>query len=175
MPLDIFLKLDGIEGESTARGHEKEIVVLSYEQGIDTPIIQQGGGGGGAGRPTFSGVRLRKAVDAASIPLLLACASGTHIKDARFTFQRPGQTPFDFYKVSLEDVLVTRVSQRAGTGPQYPLSFEELDAGADSVGFLDDVTLEYGRIRWEYQTVGPDGRPGAPVTGGWDRRANTKI
>ena len=28
---DIFLKLDGIDGESTAKGHEKEIEVVSYD------------------------------------------------------------------------------------------------------------------------------------------------
>jgi len=37
IPLEIFLKLDGIEGESSAISHEKETIVLSYEQGIDRP------------------------------------------------------------------------------------------------------------------------------------------
>jgi type VI protein secretion system component Hcp len=32
---DIFLKLDGISGESTTKGHDKEIEVVSYDQSID--------------------------------------------------------------------------------------------------------------------------------------------
>ena len=33
---DVFLKLDGIDGESTTKGHEKEIEVVSYDQSIDS-------------------------------------------------------------------------------------------------------------------------------------------
>jgi hypothetical protein len=47
----------------------------------------------------------------------------------------------DFYKVTLEDVLITHIAQRAGVGAQYPLSFEALNSGAPSDGFLDEVTL----------------------------------
>ena len=42
---DIFLKLDGIDGESTTKGHEKEIEVVSYDQSIDSTVPSGGGGG----------------------------------------------------------------------------------------------------------------------------------
>src|SRR5689334_21270375 len=106
MAFDIFLKLDGIDGESTTKGHDKEIEVLSYDQSIDLTVVSSGGGGGGAGKSTFSGVRLRKLLDTASIPIALACASGLHIQSARFAFRRPSP-PVDFYVVTLEDVVVT--------------------------------------------------------------------
>jgi hypothetical protein len=35
---DVFLKLDGIDGESTTKGHEKEIKVVSYDQSIDSTV-----------------------------------------------------------------------------------------------------------------------------------------
>jgi type VI protein secretion system component Hcp len=54
---DIFLKLDGISGDSTAKGHKKEIKVFSYDQSIDSTVPSAGGSGGGAGKSTFSGVR----------------------------------------------------------------------------------------------------------------------
>ncbi len=173
--VDIFLKLDGISGESTVKGHKKEIDVLSYEQAIDDTVIHSGGGGGAAaGKAHFSGVRFRKSVDAASIPMLLACASGKHIKDARFTFRRSAAV-FDFYKVTLEDVLITHIAQRAGVGAQYPLSFEALNSGAPSDGFLDEVTLDYRRIRWEYHRQGHGGGAAATVKGGWDVGSNKKL
>jgi type VI secretion system secreted protein Hcp len=172
--LDIFVKLDGIDGESTVLGHENETVVLSYEQSIEHPAPPLAGGGAAAGRPTFSGVRFRKPVDKGSIPLLLACASGSHIKDAHFTFRRPG-TGLDFYKVTLDEVLVTHIVQRAGVGAQYPLSFDTLATGPDSAGLLDEVTLSYTRIHWEYQPVGPSGAPAPSVKGGWDLKLNKKI
>ena len=172
--LDIFVKLDGIDGESTVRGHENETVVLSYEQSIDHPAPPLTGGAGATGRPTFSGVRFRKPVDKGSIPLLLASAAGSHIRDARFTFRRPG-TGLDFYKVILGEVLVTHVVQRAGVGAQYPLDFNTLTSGVDSSGFLDEVTLSYTKIQWEYQPVSPTGAPVPVVKGGWDLKLNKKI
>ena len=59
--LEIFLKLDGIQGESTAKGHEKEIVVLSYEQSITQSVTGPSGGGGAAGKAIFSGRTLPQA------------------------------------------------------------------------------------------------------------------
>jgi type VI secretion system secreted protein Hcp len=171
---DIFVKLDGIDGESTVRGHENETVVLSYEQSVDHPAPPLTGGAAATGRATFSGVRFRKPVDKGSIPLLLASAAGSHIRDARFTFRRPG-TGLDFYKVILGEVLVTHVVQRAGVGVQYPLDFNTLTSGADSAGFLDEVTLSYTKIQWEYQPISPTGAPAAVVKGGWDLKLNKKI
>ncbi|MCC7035286.1 MAG: type VI secretion system tube protein Hcp [Acidobacteria bacterium] len=174
-PLEIFAKLDGIDGESTARGHEKETVIASFEQGQDHPAPPAGGGGGAAGRTTFPGVRFRKPVDAGSIPLIAACVSGTRIRDARFTFRRAGATPLDFYHVTLDEVLVTRVVHRAGSGAQYPLSFDQLDAGAESGGLLEEVTLSFTRIHWEYQPIRTDGTLGPAVRGGWDLVASRSL
>jgi type VI secretion system secreted protein Hcp len=171
---EILAKLDGIDGESNIKGHEKETLVLSYEQAIDEQSSGPGGGGGGAGKAIFSGVRFRKPVDVGSIPLLLASASGAHIKDAVFTFRRIG-IGVEFYKVTLNDVTVAHIAQIAGTGAQYPLSFGALNAGATSDGFLDEVTLNYSKIQWQYRPVGPGGTPGSPVNGGWDVKANKKI
>lgn len=173
--IDIFLKLDGIEGESAVNGHEKEIDVLSYEQALDVAVIVSGGGGGaGAGRSTFSGVRFRKNVDSASIPMALASASGQHIKEALFTFRRSASA-FEFYRITLEDLLITHVGDRAGTGTQYPLSFDALNAGANAEGLIEEATLHFSRIRWEYRTQRPDGSVGSSIAGGWDVRANRRL
>jgi type VI protein secretion system component Hcp len=46
----------------------------------------------------------------------------------------------------------------------------------DAHGFLDRVTLAYATIQWEYQTIGPDGKPsGGPTKGGWDVKKNQPI
>jgi len=172
---DIYLKLDGIAGESTVTGHEKEIVVVSYEQGIDAAHVPPSGGGGGvAGKAVFSGVRFRKPLDKASIPIFLACASGKHLKSARFAFRRVA-TAVDFYKVTLDDVVVTHIVQRAGTGAQYPLSFDTLSTGADETALLEEASVAYTKIRWEYDSTDASGSPSGVVKGGWDLKLNRPI
>ncbi len=168
---DIFLKLDGIDGESTTKGHEKEIEVVSYDQSIDS-TVPSGGGGGGAGKSTFSGVRFRKLLDTASIPIALACASGLHIASARFAFRR---APSDFYVVTLEDVVVTHTGQCATTGIQSPLAFETLAKSPAGTALLEEVTLHFAKIRWEYRQTGPRGTALPPIIGGWDVKANRKL
>jgi type VI secretion system secreted protein Hcp len=175
---DIFLKLDGIDGESTTKGHEKEIEVVSYDQSIDSTVPSGGGGGGGgggAGKATLSGVRFRKLLDTASMPIALACASGLHIASARFTFRRSSSTPIDFYVVALEDVVVTHAGQCATTGAQSPLEFETLAKSSAGAALLEEVTLHFGKIRWEYRPIGPKGTGLPPIVGGWDVKANRKV
>src|ERR1044072_4982412 len=167
---DIFLKLDGSDGESTSKGHEKEIEVLSYDQSIDGTVPSGGGGGGGAGKSTFSDVRFRKLLDTASIPISLACASGLHIPSARFAFRRASSTPFDFYIVALEDVVVTHAGECATTDTQSPLRFETLAKSPAGAALLEEVTLYFGKIRWEYRPIGPKGTGLPPITGRSEER-----
>lgn len=172
---DIFLKLDGIDGESTTKGHDKEIEVLSYDQSIDSSAPGAGGSGGGAGKSTFSGVRIRKSLDTASIPLSLACASGRHIQSARLSFRLASNTPLDFYVVTLEDVVIAHVGQCASTDVQAPLAFETLAKSPSGAALLEEVTLHFAKTRWEYRRIGPKGQVLAPITGGWDVKANTQL
>jgi type VI secretion system secreted protein Hcp len=175
MAFEIFLKLDGIEGESATKGHEREIQVLSYDQSIDTALYREGSGGGaGAGKSTFSGVRIRKLLDSASIPIALACASGLHIASAKIAFRRPSP-PLDFYVVTLEDVVIAHVGQCASADVQAPLMFETLAKSPSGAALLEEVTLHFAKIRWEYRRVGPNGNALPPITGGWDVKANRKL
>jgi type VI secretion system secreted protein Hcp len=56
MAIDMFLKIDGIQGESTDIHHRDEIDILSYTWGESQPAVASGGAGAAAGRVTM-GVR----------------------------------------------------------------------------------------------------------------------
>ena len=47
MPVEMFLKLAGIEGESTDAKHKGEIDVLAWSWGLSDPASPVGGGGAG--------------------------------------------------------------------------------------------------------------------------------
>lgn len=173
---NIYLKLTGFQGEVTARGHRDEIEVLSYEQGIVLPAPATGpGGGAGSGKATFSAVRFRKPLDRATPPLMVACASGQHIQEARFAFVSVAASAMEFYRVTLTDVVITGINQIAGDGAQYPLSFGALDSGSAARGILEEIALSYATITWEYWRPTATGQAGAPVKGGWDLVANRKL
>ena len=78
-----FLKLDGIAGESTDVAHKGEIDIDSWSWGVsNTRLDVGGGGGGGAGKASFQDFHFVSRISKASPALFLACASGSHIKEA---------------------------------------------------------------------------------------------
>ena len=87
-----FLKIDGIDGDSTSVQHKGEIDVQSWSWGVARPARRAGasGGGGGAGRASFQDFHFVSRISKASPALFLACATGQHHKEATLTGERAG-------------------------------------------------------------------------------------
>src|SRR5262249_59447329 len=90
MPVEMFLKLAGIEGESSDAKHKGEIDVFAWSWGLSEEAGRgnpQAGSpaGGGAGRAKIERISIQKLVDLASPLLPLFSAQGKHITDARLT------------------------------------------------------------------------------------------
>jgi type VI protein secretion system component Hcp len=85
--VDGFADIDGIPGESVAKGHEHQVDIVTLHWCVTS---EQGGGsgGGGAGRARFDGVVIGKHTDLATVPLVEACATGRHIERVVITLER---------------------------------------------------------------------------------------
>ena len=153
---DYFLKLDGIPGESTAEGHKDEIEIESFSWGASSSSTAYGGGGGGAGKVSVHDISMTKVVDRASPKLFLYCARGDVIRTATLTLRSSGENPVEFYVLTLTDCLV---STYASTG----------SAGADALP-VDQFTLNFATIRYEYRQQSRDGTTGAIEVATFDRR-----
>jgi len=64
--VEIFLKLDGIDGESEKKGAEKWIEVFSFSNGASNPSSVAFGTGSGAGKVDISSISLQKQLDSSS-------------------------------------------------------------------------------------------------------------
>jgi type VI secretion system secreted protein Hcp len=83
--VDMFIKIDTIDGESTDKTHGKEIDVLSWSWGAS-----QSGSmamGGGAGKVSMQDFTFTKSLDKSSPKLFEALATGKHLKDATFVIR----------------------------------------------------------------------------------------
>ena len=144
MPVDYFLKIDGIEGESTDNKHPKEIDVEAWSWGeSQTGSGVPGGGGGGAGKVSMQDFSFVMKFNKASPKLMLACATGKHIKSARLAARRTGQGQQDYLAITLLDVLVS--------------SYQTGGAEASGLTPVDQLSLRYAKIEVEYKTQKPDG------------------
>ena len=74
----LFIKFDGIDGESIASGHEKWIEVISWSWGASQPAARMavGSGAGKAGTPSIQVLSIGKHLDKSSPLLYQSCASG---------------------------------------------------------------------------------------------------
>ena len=90
MSVEIFLKIAGVDGESQAKGHEKEIELFSFSLGASNPSSVATGGGSGAGKVDISSLSIQKQVDLASSKLFLKCCNGNHFDDATLTVREAG-------------------------------------------------------------------------------------
>jgi type VI secretion system secreted protein Hcp len=98
--VDIFLRMDGIQGESFDSVHVGEIDVLSFVwDGICSS--------GGTAPATFSPVQVFKRTDKATPLLLKAAAQGSVISDATLTVRKAGNQPLEFLVIEFQDVLIT--------------------------------------------------------------------
>jgi type VI secretion system secreted protein Hcp len=160
MAVDMFLKIDGIPGESMDDRHRDEIDVLSYTWGELQPVVASGSGAG-AGRVTMQDFGFAMRVNKASPKLFLACANGAHIRNATLSVRRPGANPFEFVKWTLTDITVASYQTTGNVvGGDLP---------------MDQVSLRFTKVEVEYSPQRPDGSLDTPIKAGWNLQANRPV
>ncbi|MDF0665094.1 MAG: type VI secretion system tube protein Hcp [Nitrospira sp.] len=155
---DYFLKIDGIQGESTDDRHRGEIELDAWSFGRAVSGALQPGGAG-AGRFNAPDFHFTAKISQASPMLFLACATGKHMLKATMTGRRAGDRTQDYLKVTLTDVVVS--------------SYQQSGSGGSGVVPLDQVSLNYAKIELEYRRINPDGSLGGPVMVSFDVKKKT--
>ncbi len=153
--VDMFLKIEGIPGESKDQNHKDWIDVLSFSKSVSRPIEPGAGGRAGGQAAEASDLALSKYIDKSSPKLALACCEGGHIPEVTLELinTRGGnKTPYMVYK--LHNVLVTSYSVSGDTSGD-PLPTEE-------------ITLNYESIEWTYVEFDGANRPKQEHVSFWD-------
>lgn len=160
MAMDFYLKLEGIEGESEDDKHAGEIDVESWSWGETQSGTSGAGGGGGAGKVSMQDFHFVMKVNKASPKLMLACATGEHIKSAKLTCRKAGGEQQQYMTWTFYDVLVSSYQTSGSTGDTVP---------------VDQCSLNFAKVEFEYKQQKPDGSLGSPVKVGYDLKKNVKV
>jgi len=155
----MFLKLDGIPGESKDSAHKDTIDILSWSWGMSQSGSTHDGGGSGAGKVNVQDISVTKYVDKASCALMSRCASGKHITTGLLTVRKAGDTPLEYLKITIEDMIVAAVST-GGSGGEDRLT--------------ENVTLNFAKVKVDYQEQKPDGTGTPAGNMGWNIKENVK-
>ena len=160
MAVDMYMKIKDIEGESSDDKHKKEIDVLAWSWGVSQSGSAHMGGGAGAGKANVQDLSFTKYIDSGSNALLLGCVSGKHYEEAVLVVRKAGESPVEYLKLTMNDLIITSVST-GGSGGEDRLT--------------ENVTLNFAKFKYEYVPQDAKGAGGAAKTAGWDIAANKKL
>jgi type VI secretion system secreted protein Hcp len=156
MAVDMFIKIDGIKGESVG-DHKEEIDVLAWSWGMSQSGSMHLGGGGGAGKVSVQDLSFTKYIDKASPNLMQYCCNGKHIKEALLTVRKAGEKPLEYIKIKLEEIIVSSVST-GGSGGEDRLT--------------ENVTLNFAKCGFIYTPQDQKGSGTGTVEMTWDIKQN---
>lgn len=157
MSVDYFLKIDGIDGESTDSKHKNEIDVLSWSWGESQSGTSAGGGGGGAGKVSMQDFSFVMNVCKASPKILLSCANGEHIKKAVLVCRKAGKEQQEYLKITFSDLLISSYQTGGSSGDVTP---------------VDQVTLNFSKLEYSYAPQNEKGALGTPIPVHWSLKEN---
>ena len=107
---EMFLKLDGIEGESLDFAHAGEIEIKNWEWHTVNNVKWDVNQGGQSTKVEVKDIDLKKICDKASVTLYQCCVTGKHIKNGKITCRKnDGDQKVEYLIVTLTDIMVTKV------------------------------------------------------------------
>jgi type VI secretion system secreted protein Hcp len=158
MASDYLLEIDGIKGESHDSKHKDTIEIESFSWGASHPGSFSSGGGGGTGKVSFQDLHFVTPVNKASPLVAKACATGQHIKKAVLFVRKAGGKQEEFYKVTIEDILVS--------------SYQSGGHGGSGQVPTDQFSLNFAKIEFEYSPQDEKGGLSGKVAFKYDVKQN---
>ncbi|WP_233835895.1 Hcp family type VI secretion system effector [Paraburkholderia sp. ZP32-5] len=152
---DIFIKIDGIAGESQDELHPGEIQVQSWRWKMTQQSSMMSGSGGGAGKATINDLEFVHQIDRATPNLMRYCLTGRHIPEVVLSTRKAGGIPMDFLTITMGDVVITGVE---------PIVFGD--------SYFEHVTLSFARVKNEYKLQNSIGGSAGTVTASFDIKEN---
>lgn len=163
MASDVYLKIEGIKGESQDSGHQGWIEISHVHWGATQPrsATSSTSGGHTAERAELDDIRFHKIADLSSPILMQTCVAGKTLPKAKFEFMRADGDgkPIKYFEIELENVLIGSVSPGADPG--------EL--------MSESVTFKFSKIKWKYTQQKIGGGASGNTAGGWDLSTNRII
>jgi type VI secretion system secreted protein Hcp len=157
MAQDIFLKINGIDGESMDADHKNEIEVLNWQWQILQESNMHMGSGGGSGKATVKDLSFTHYVDRSSPNLMKFCLTGKHIPESKLVVRKAGGSPLEYLKITMTDVVITNV-QPEGSSTEERVK--------------EKISMSFAKVKQEYTVQNQQGGSGGAVTAGYDMKLN---
>jgi type VI secretion system Hcp family effector len=159
---NMFLKLEGIEGDSIdeaqegslGEAHKGHIEIKTWDWTTSGKVTWDVNQGGHSTHTVVGAIKLKKTVDSASHRLYQACTNGLHIPTGTiFARKNAGEGKVTYLKLELKDVMVNSVYWNGNSDETY----------------VDEtVELSFAEFKINYQVQTDDGTAKAKGEHGWN-------
>jgi len=140
--MPIYMKIEGIDGDVHAEGHENWHEIFSFSWGESQSASNSQGGGGGAGRVSMSDLTVMKMSGKGSPLLMFACASGKLLPAVQMEMVRTTEGQgLILQRWTLTNAMITSF-QVSGSGGEVP---------------TESISLNYTKIKYEQGVATPNG------------------
>jgi type VI secretion system secreted protein Hcp len=158
MAAHMFLKLDGVTGESKDSNHAGQIEIESFSWGATQLGTSSHGTGAGAGKVSMNDFHFVMRTNSASPTLFLYCANGQHIPKALLTCRKAGGKQEKYLEVTFGDVLISNYQTGGSQGGEIP---------------MDQISLNYSKIEVDYLAQDAKGVTKSAGKKWWDQKTST--
>ncbi|KMZ12652.1 putative protein ImpD [Candidatus Burkholderia humilis] len=160
MSVDMYMKVDGVSGESRDVNHKGWTDIESYTWGAKQPGSMATDGGGEIGKVSFDDLLVETYVDKATPALLKYCANGKHLAQVELSICKAGGTQVEYKRITLSDVLVVAVQQGATRGSE-----------AVKISYRFQVA----KVKQQYWEQTDQGGKGSESVLGWHVKENNEL
>ncbi|MFM0647724.1 type VI secretion system tube protein Hcp [Paraburkholderia bryophila] len=160
MSVDMYMRVDGVTGESKDANHKGWIDIQSYSWGAAQPGNMATGSGGGIGKASFQDLEVETFMDKAAPAILKYCANGRHLPQVEVSVCKAGGAQIEYLRITLSEVLVTSVLQ-----------------GAARTSEAVQVTYAFqaAKVRKQYWEQTDQGNRGGESVLAWDVKQNREV
>jgi type VI secretion system secreted protein Hcp len=160
MATDIFIKIDGVKGDSVDASHKEEIDVLSWSWASTQAGSGHSGTGAGSGKVSVQDLTFTKRIDSASPVLVGLHFAGTHIHSATLTLRKAGGKPLEYCVITLEDVIISSINH---------------GGAADAAEHSETIGLHFSTFKYVFTPQKADGKGGPSIQTKYNIAGNTAL
>lgn len=150
-----FIKIEGVEGESTDKNHDKWIKILSVGQSVNRPVSIGSDGSSMKGSVRCGDIAVVKEADKSTTKLIGMVCKGTKLKEVLI----------DLTTDTGEGERVTYLQWKLTNA--YVSSYDVSGGAEDGQTPTESLGLTYEEIEWTYTPIDQDGKVGGPIPQTW--------
>ena len=153
---EIFVQIEGIEGESTAIGGPAAITAVAWNWGMTHESSTLSTSRYSESRADVQTLTFTHYLDRASPKLMEYCLTGRMIPNARLLLRQSGGKGAPYLVIELKNVIVASVETSGGNAPGRP---------------MEEVSLAFGQVKISYTQTDSYGKSMGEIEFMWDLEA----